>query len=292
MGVVDDRPETAAAVLDRILALVDERVEDDRAAAIRAFVREYMRRLADEVPDTSPEALFREVLGAFALASGRGGAPVAVRAFNPIATEHGYEPLGAVLETNTDDRPFLVDSVSAALERRGAQRRAASCTRSSASRATATGGSLAVTHPRDAARTASRSCTSTSTAGSPRASSRSSRTRCATVLARGARHASRDFGAMTAARRRDDRARARAAARATTPTRSREAADFLAWLLRGNFVLLGAREYEFATTGYRGRPRLRARHPRRRGALGVRRAGAARRAARERARSARRAATC
>ena len=119
MGVVDDRPETAAAVLDRILALVDERVEDDRAAAIRAFVREYMRRLADEVPDTSPEALFREALGAFDLASGRDGAPVAVRAFNPVAAEHGYQARGAVLETNTDDLPFLVDSVSAELESRG-----------------------------------------------------------------------------------------------------------------------------------------------------------------------------
>ena len=33
----------------------------------------------------------------------------------------GYEPLGSVLETNCDDWPFLVDSVSAALEARGEQ---------------------------------------------------------------------------------------------------------------------------------------------------------------------------
>ena len=31
----------------------------------------------------------------------------------------------------------------------------------------------------------------------------------------------------------------------------REAVDFLAWLLRGNFVLLGAREYEISQDGER-----------------------------------------
>ncbi len=64
----------------------------------------------------------------------------------------------------------------------------------------------------------------------------------------------------------DDRRRPRAAARATTPTRSREAVDFLAWLLRGNFVLLGAREYEISDGAYRGHPGLRPGHPGRRGA--------------------------
>jgi ABC-2 type transport system permease protein len=42
-----------------------------------------------------------------------------VRAFNPTLERDGYEPLGSVLETNSDDWPFLVDSVSAALEQRG-----------------------------------------------------------------------------------------------------------------------------------------------------------------------------
>ncbi len=61
------------------------------------------------------------MLGAFAFAGERGRAPVAVRAFNPKLEPDGYEPLGRVLETNTDDWPFLVDSVSAALQARGEQ---------------------------------------------------------------------------------------------------------------------------------------------------------------------------
>ena len=69
----------------------------------------------------SPEHLAAEVLGAFAFANDRGREPVAVRAFNPTLDADGYEPLGSVLETNCDDWPFLVDSVSAALEARGEQ---------------------------------------------------------------------------------------------------------------------------------------------------------------------------
>ena len=135
-----------------------------------------MRRLADEVPDTAAEALFREALGAFELASGRDGAPVAVRAFNPVATEHGYQAGGAVLETNTDDLPFLVDSVSAELEgarprdrprrppdHRHRARRPAGASSRSSTRATRA-------RP-------SRSCTSSSTAGSARERARGARGR-------------------------------------------------------------------------------------------------------------------
>ena len=49
----------------------------------------------------------------------RGGAIAGVRAFTPRRAEHGYEPAGSVLETNTDDLPFLVDSVGAELAARG-----------------------------------------------------------------------------------------------------------------------------------------------------------------------------
>src|SRR5205823_5949597 len=77
----------------------------------------YVRRL--DTSGISAEQLAAEVLGAFRFAADRGRAPVAVRAFNPTLEQDGYEPLGSVLETNSDDWPFLVDSVSATLELRG-----------------------------------------------------------------------------------------------------------------------------------------------------------------------------
>ena len=101
--------------------LVQERLPPDRVETVQAFAHAYLRRLATaadgDVPDA--EALYNEVLGAFALAASRDGAPMAVRAFNPTLAEHGYEPGGSVVETNTEDLPFLVDSVSAELEARG-----------------------------------------------------------------------------------------------------------------------------------------------------------------------------
>src|SRR4051812_8736797 len=105
----DDLPERIAA-----------RAGGERADAVREFARAYLRRLSGDASDgISEDDLAAEVLGAFAFASSRGAAPAAVRAFNPTREENGYEPLGSVLETNTDDLPFLVDSVTAAVESRG-----------------------------------------------------------------------------------------------------------------------------------------------------------------------------
>jgi glutamate dehydrogenase len=121
VGVVPDTTQADGPVLGRLLALVDERVEPERAPAVRAFARAYLHRLAGEAEESDPEQLLCEALGAFELAAGRDGAPAAVRAFNPTPAEHGYRTTGAVLETNTEDLPFLVDSVSAELEARGLQ---------------------------------------------------------------------------------------------------------------------------------------------------------------------------
>src|SRR5919199_1006321 len=107
--------------MGRIEELVDERLPADRAAAVREFATAYLRRVAGgrDEDGQDAEALYHEVLGAFELAAARDGAPIAVRAFNPTRAEHGYQPMGSVVETNTEDLPFLVDSVSAELQSRG-----------------------------------------------------------------------------------------------------------------------------------------------------------------------------
>ena len=54
------------------------------------------RRLSGDASEgISAEHLLAEVVGAFEFASARGEQPVAVRAFNPVLAEHGYEPLGS-----------------------------------------------------------------------------------------------------------------------------------------------------------------------------------------------------
>src|SRR4051812_4596818 len=115
-GAVSLAEETEAGVspASRLLELIGERVPAERADAVRAFAQAYLRRLSGDTSSDgiSDDQLLAEVLGAFEFASARGGQPVAVRAFNPTLAERGYEPLGSVVETNTDDWPFLVDSVS------------------------------------------------------------------------------------------------------------------------------------------------------------------------------------
>jgi glutamate dehydrogenase len=109
-----ERPE------DRLPALIAERAPSGARDAVRAFARAYLRRRSSGGSEgISDDDLAAEVLAAFAFASARGTDAVAVRAFNPTREDDGYEPLGSVLETNTDDWPFLVDSVTAELESRG-----------------------------------------------------------------------------------------------------------------------------------------------------------------------------
>src|SRR4051794_35522859 len=96
--------------------LRDERVDPDRAPGVRASPPELLRRVEGPARGKDAGALLNETLGIFELAASRDGAPVAVRAFNPVPAEHGYSARGTVLETNPEDLPFLVDSASAELE--------------------------------------------------------------------------------------------------------------------------------------------------------------------------------
>src|SRR3954447_701132 len=104
-----------------LLDLIGERTEAERAPAVRAFATAFLRRLSADgsIGELPPEALCGEIVGAFEFASARGAEPIAVRAFTPTLEEHGYAAPGSVVETNTEDWPFLVDSVSAALRERG-----------------------------------------------------------------------------------------------------------------------------------------------------------------------------
>ncbi|HEX5621134.1 MAG TPA: hypothetical protein VFX51_22105, partial [Solirubrobacteraceae bacterium] len=120
MSLAEETEAGGESPASELLSLIDERVGADRAGAVRAFAGAYLRRLSGDASEgIKPEDLVAEVVSVFEFSSARGDEPVAVRAFNPTREEHGYEPLGSVLETNSDDYPFLVDSVNGELESRG-----------------------------------------------------------------------------------------------------------------------------------------------------------------------------
>src|SRR5439155_3467398 len=105
-----------------LLGRVDERADAARRDAIHAFAAAYTRRLSDEeLTGSSLDELYALVVSTFSFVDARGAQPIAVRAFDPDPASDGYETLGSVLETNTDDSPFLVDSVTEELAARGLQ---------------------------------------------------------------------------------------------------------------------------------------------------------------------------
>ena len=226
-----------------LLDLIGERTSSERAPAVRAFAEAFLRRLSADGADgtLAPDALCDEIVGAFEFASARGAEPIAVRAFTPTLEEHGYEAPGSVVETNTEDWPFLVDSVSAALRSRGIGIHRVLHPIVGVER-DADGAIEAVLHPREASRRESvmhfdldRRLTPEQLRGLEEA--------LRNVLS-DVRATVKDFPAMA------DRARrmvqlAGAGAARYTDEEVDETVAFLEWLLRDNFIFLGYREYRF-----------------------------------------------
>jgi glutamate dehydrogenase len=238
-----EETEAGSSPANRLLELIDEKVPAERAAAVRAFASAYLRRLSGDASEGhSAEDLLAEVVGAFEFASARGEEPAAVRVFNPTRAEHGYEPLGSVVETNTDDWPFLVDSVSGELQGRGLGvarllHPVVGVDRDGEGRIADVGRAREAPHRESVMHfDLVRRLDDAELAEVEEA------VRAVLLAVRGV---VADFKAMT--ERVDDMITVARAGTARYPRDEvHEVADFLEWLLRGNFVLVGAREYDFS----------------------------------------------
>ena len=106
-------------VLDALFARIRAEVPAERRDALEAFAKAFLRRLSDEeLEHHGADLLFSMVSSAFAFADQRGNESSAVRVFVPTDADEGYGSVGTIVETNTDDSPFLVDSVSEELAAR------------------------------------------------------------------------------------------------------------------------------------------------------------------------------
>ena len=238
-----EETEAGSSPASRLLELIDERMPAERAAPIRAFAQAYLRRLsADASEGVSPEDLLGEIVSLFDFASSRGDEPVLVRAFNPTREEHGYEPLGSVVETNSDDYPFLVDSASGELEERGLQvvrllHPIIGVERDAQGKIAGVGKARDAPHRESVMHYDLARRLDDAELAAVAAAVRDD------ILA--VRQVVTDFTAMT--ERVDDMITVARGGTARYPRDEvHEVADFLEWLLKGNFVLLGAREYDFS----------------------------------------------
>jgi len=109
----------APSVLEALLAEIAATVPADRQDAVRVFAKMYLRRLStDDLEGLGVQQLLGRVRSAFAFVDGRGNHPASVRVFVPTLEADGYLVTGTVVETSTDDSPFLVDSVTEELSAR------------------------------------------------------------------------------------------------------------------------------------------------------------------------------
>src|SRR6476661_7632032 len=104
----------------QLLHTAAERADHGGGEAAEAFLSAYYRHVATEdLLARAPEDLLGAAMAHRALAQSRPVGTAKVEVFNPEVEEQGWASGHTVVQVVTDDMPFLVDSVSSELLRRG-----------------------------------------------------------------------------------------------------------------------------------------------------------------------------
>jgi glutamate dehydrogenase len=107
------------SVVESLCARVRERVDDEHAAQVEEFVRQYYRWVPPEDLDgRSPIDLYGAAVAHWGFARRRAPGEAKVRLYTPSFDQHGWQSTHTVVEVVTDDMPFLVDSLGMAVSRR------------------------------------------------------------------------------------------------------------------------------------------------------------------------------
>jgi glutamate dehydrogenase len=106
-------------LIDRLAGEARSRVAPDKADSAEKFVRRYFALVApDDIIYTSPETLLGGALSLWEFGQVRKPGAPKIRLFNPTVEANGWGLEHTVVEIVNDDMPFLVDSVSAEINRR------------------------------------------------------------------------------------------------------------------------------------------------------------------------------
>jgi glutamate dehydrogenase len=108
------------ALLDTVCSRLQRQLSGDEAARAEAFVRQYYRWVSPEdLADRGELDIYGAALAHYNLARRRLPEGTRVRIYNPAFETDGWQSSHTAVEVVTDDMPFLVDSVSMELNRRG-----------------------------------------------------------------------------------------------------------------------------------------------------------------------------
>jgi glutamate dehydrogenase len=105
-------------LIDEVVRFVGERIERKRGAQIETFIRQFYANVPQsDIAGESAEDLFSAALSLANFAQNRAPLQAKVRVFNPRTDEHGWRSPHTVIEVVNDDMPFLVDSLTAEMNR-------------------------------------------------------------------------------------------------------------------------------------------------------------------------------
>ena len=106
--------------MDRVTGLVRDRIDHDGAATVDWFVRHFYANVPpDDLVNTPDEQLYGAALAMWQAARRRQPGAATVRVYTPRVEQAGWHAQRTIVEIVNDDMPFLVDSVTAELNRQG-----------------------------------------------------------------------------------------------------------------------------------------------------------------------------
>ena len=109
-----------ADLLERVVDRLHDQLAEGHAERAEAFLRHYYRAVsAIDLLERDLLDLYGAALSHLRLANQRTAGEATVRVYNPQIEQHGWQSTHTVVEVVTDDMPFLVNSMSMALNRLG-----------------------------------------------------------------------------------------------------------------------------------------------------------------------------
>jgi glutamate dehydrogenase len=105
---------------EAVLAAVARHAPEDRRAVVVAFARAALRRVPESpLQPADPEDTAAQLVDAFHFADRRVGDELAIRVFTPEVALDGADEPGTVVQVSSEDRPFLLSTVTEELTLRG-----------------------------------------------------------------------------------------------------------------------------------------------------------------------------
>jgi len=107
-------------MVERVIGLLKERMSGEKARLAERFTKTYYETVSsDDIGDVTPDDLFGAALSLWNFAAKRQPGEANIRVYTPEISEYGWTSRHTIVEIVNDDMPFLVDSVTAAMNARG-----------------------------------------------------------------------------------------------------------------------------------------------------------------------------